>query len=131
MPDVLVIPKEVGAVCVEGANEVTDSYFDKDGSIIDTEIFGNDLQGVNQYGYGYWFKFTTHYPGKMYRGKTREQYYMSRMTQNTEFGDVGMGDRVLMVHLGRSYFDFSTYDKKENKADVKMSLQYGDIEGQW
>lgn len=47
MPDVLVIPKEVGAVCVEGANEVTDSYFDREGSIIDTEIFGNDLQGVN------------------------------------------------------------------------------------
>lgn len=65
----------------------------------------------------------------MYRGKTRDQYYMSRMTQNTEFKDLEMGDRTLMVFLGRNYFDFSTYDRKENKADVKMSLQYGDIEG--
>lgn len=42
-----------------------------------------------------------------------------------------MGDRTLVIFLGRNYFDFHTYDKKENKADVRMSLQYGDIEGVW
>jgi hypothetical protein len=66
---VIVIPKEAGPVCVEGASEVTDSAFDDDERIIDTEISGDDLKGVTQYGYGLWIKFTTHYPGRMYRGK--------------------------------------------------------------
>jgi len=48
---------------------VTDSAFDTEDRIIDVEISAEDLVDVKEYGYGYWLKFTTHYPGRLWRGK--------------------------------------------------------------
>jgi len=68
-PEVIVIPKEPGPVCIEGAKEITDTGFDYEENVVDTEIFGDDLENVTEYGFGFWMKYTAHYPGRMYRGK--------------------------------------------------------------
>jgi hypothetical protein len=42
-----------------------------------------------------------------------------------------MGDRTLVIFLGRGFYDFYTHDVKANKPDVRVQLPYGDIEGVW
>jgi len=42
------------------------------------------------------------------------------MTSNADFKDIELGDRTLMVFLGRNFYDFYTYDVKQNLFDHRV-----------
>jgi hypothetical protein len=50
-----------------------------------------------EYGYGFWARFLTAYPVRLANGKNAPWYFMSRMTSNKNYGNIGMGDRTLAV----------------------------------
>jgi hypothetical protein len=52
---------------------------------------------MNEYGYGYFFRYLTHYPGRMWTGKDQAWYFMSRLANSNVYGDLGFGDRILAV----------------------------------
>lgn len=52
---------------------------------------------VNEYGYGFWFRFLTMYPVKLMSGKNAPWYFLARLTSNIPHADIGMGDRILAI----------------------------------
>lgn len=53
---------------------------------------------TTQYGYAYWFRYTTWYPEVQTTGKNRPWYVMSRMTTSNPQTDLAkLGDRTLAI----------------------------------
>jgi hypothetical protein len=62
------------------------------------ELVANDLPAVlNEYGYGFWMRFLTTYPTRLWAGKNAPWYFLARLTVNNPFGDAGFGDRLLAM----------------------------------
>lgn len=91
------------------------------------EFYGD----FSSYSFGFWFRWMSRYPQALYKGKVEEKYFMARMSQNVEEGDLGMGDRALALYLTRGGLHFSTYDSESNSGDVFETAPYKDIEGLW
>jgi hypothetical protein len=64
-------------------------------------VFTKDLPldslpvNLNEYGYGFWFRFLTVYPVRLWTGKSDPWYFLARLTINQNFADGGFGDRLL------------------------------------
>lgn len=71
-----------------------DSPFDK---FTDTDGVPNK---ITEYGYGFWLRFLTTYPKRLWNGKNQAWYFVARLTRNQPYGDAGMGDRTLAIWQG-------------------------------
>jgi len=89
-----------------------------------------ELEDVEQYGYGFWCRFLTHYPKQLMKGLQNDWSFMARLTKNEKFGDAGLGDRTLALWLGRGFYHFTTYDGG-NANKVHNINHPADIEGLW
>lgn len=80
---------------------------------------------VSEYGYGYWFRYTTLYPVVQPTGKSDTWYIMSRMTTNMVGADLSaMGDRTLAIWQGVDYYYFATYDLTTNNYDLDHQMPF-------
>jgi hypothetical protein len=63
-----------------------------------SELTTNNLPAnLNEYGYGFWFRFLTAYPTRLFAGKNAPWYFLARLTINNPFADAGFGDRLLAI----------------------------------
>lgn len=53
-----------------------------------------------EYGYGFWARFLTLYPQRLEHGKNAPWYFISRLTSNQNYHNIGMGDRLLGIWQG-------------------------------
>ena len=83
-------------------------YESKDDEIFDSGATSKPAVDVNvppenmskdksEYGYGFWFRFLTTYPDRLNPGKNAPWYFLSRLTVNNPYSDIGMGDRLLAI----------------------------------
>lgn len=82
--------------CVEGVNELMNTGYNGK-AVIDSVVEGEDLEDGSEYGYGFWMRFLTRYPVPLYEGKKAPWYFVSRLTKNNPYKNVGLGDRVLAI----------------------------------
>jgi hypothetical protein len=74
------------------------------------------LNGIMEYGYGFWSKFLYNGPAKLV--DKPEWMGLTRMTTNRNFEDATRpGDRTLAIWIGRGFYHFTTYDE-ENKDKI-------------
>lgn len=52
---------------------------------------------LSEYGYGFWMRFLTYYPKTLLNGKNEPWYFISRLTRNKNYDNIGMGDRTLAI----------------------------------
>ena len=50
-----------------------------------------------EYGYGFWLRFLTAHPVRLFYGKNAPWYFVSRLTTNKEYENARMGDRALAI----------------------------------
>jgi hypothetical protein len=81
---------ESGPVAINAATD-KESPFTKVLKIDDLPV------GLNEYGYGFWMRFLTTYPTRLWAGKNAPWYFVARLTINESFGDAGFGDRLLAI----------------------------------
>ena len=81
---------------------------------------------ISEYAYGFWFRFLTHYPTRMFMGKDKPWYFIARLTSNQNFGASGSGDRLLVTYQGDRYYQTQT-----EGAEPKNIGYPDDIEGLW
>jgi hypothetical protein len=90
------------------------------------------LQGVSEYGYGYWSRFVyLTETGRLYVKPTLMG--MSRLTINRNNTDLSEpGDRTLAVWLGRGAYQFATYNIQPEQNNVFGNIDYlPEMEGSW
>ncbi|CAD8058815.1 unnamed protein product [Paramecium sonneborni] len=87
---------------------------------------------IQMYGYGFWLRFMHVYPKRLLQGKNAPWYFISRLTSNKKYDNVQMGDRLLAIWLGQSYYHFTTCDIQKNQGNIIQNIDYPtDIEGVW
>jgi hypothetical protein len=87
---------------------------------------------IGEYGYGYWFRFLTVYPVRLWNGKDAPWTFMSRLTLNKPFDDVKFGDRLLGNWQGDGFYHFTTLNNADKNPNVYQNIPYpADIEGLW
>jgi len=93
------IPKPVERRALSGllGDGVLDSPHNGPKPVHEAEIPKKDLENVKEYGYGFWMRFLTAYPVRLLNGKNAPWYFVSRLTSNKPYDDVGMGDRLLAI----------------------------------
>jgi len=69
-----------------------------------------DIKDLQEYGYGFWVRFMTTYPSRLPNGKNAPWYFLSRLTKNNPYNNVDMGDRLLAIWQGTSYYHLTTCD---------------------
>lgn len=52
---------------------------------------------IQEYGYGFWIRYTTYYPERQWSGRQKEYHFLARLTVNVNNNDYGMGDRLLAI----------------------------------
>jgi hypothetical protein len=84
------------------------------------------------YGYGYWLRFIGYYP-KTVPTPSQDVYFVSRLTQNTEYEDSNnVGDRQLYVELNSGKFVFATYNSKPANPNISQEVKVAHpFEGRW
>jgi hypothetical protein len=55
-------------------------------------------------------RFLMRHPVPLYNGRNAPWYFISRLTQNKNYGNVNFGDRTLAIFLGKTAFYFVTND---------------------
>ena len=63
-------------------------------------------------------RFLTRHPVPMLEGKNQPWYFVSRLTRNDPYGNVGLGDRLLCLWLGQAGYTFITLDDKTKNPNV-------------
>lgn len=76
-------------------------------------------------------RFLTVYPKRLLSGKSAPWYFISRLTSNDPYDDLNMGDRILALWQGSSYYHFTTCDKQKGFSNVIKNVNFDDIEGVW
>lgn len=76
--------------------EGIDSAFDGE-TPVEEEYDQDDLDGLKEYGYGFYARFLTTYPSRLLNGKNAPWYFVSRLTKNLPVSDGKMGDRMLAI----------------------------------
>ncbi len=98
----------------------------EDGSTPETNI-----DGINEYGYGFWFRYLTTRPKRLYSNKPAWMA-LARFTVNENNGDIGIGDRTLAIFIGKGFYHFTTYNLRGQIPNVYENVNYGDqLEGVW
>jgi hypothetical protein len=92
-------PKEEKKQCIRGPDAVIDtSSLGK--SAVDVTVTPAQLKDTTEYGYGYWLRYLTRYPTAQLEGLKQQQYFVSRLTKNIEYKNLGFGDRMLGIWQG-------------------------------
>jgi hypothetical protein len=55
---------------------------------------------LEEYGFGFWYRFLTAFPKRLIPGKIAPWYFMARVTMNKDYQDIRMGDRMLALWQG-------------------------------
>jgi hypothetical protein len=80
---------------------------------------------TTQYGYAYWFRYTTWYPVVQTTGKSDAWYVMSRLTiSNPQVDYSNLGDRVLAIWQGQGFYHFTTYDTVTNNYNLQYNVPF-------
>lgn len=88
---------KVAAVATSSGNDVIPAHTAKE-SPVKIEHTNDILPNtITEYGYGFWFRFLTHYPARLWSGKNAAWYFLARLTFNVPVTDAAFGDRVLAV----------------------------------
>ena len=80
-----------------GDETIVDSAFNGEKPLADIQATGDKLKDVREYGYSFWMRYLTRHPVPMYTGKKEPWYFVSRLTTNQNYGNIGKGDRLLAV----------------------------------
>lgn len=90
-----------------------------------------NIDGLMEYAYGFWFRYLTTYPTRMYQKPAWLQ--LARFATNKEVEDAkSVGDRTLAIFIAKGYYHFTTYSLNGNKLSVGADVNYGDqLEGVW
>ena len=70
---------------VEPINHSADqlqSAFNGDSPLVKENTFETIPDDTREYGYGFWFRYMTHYPARMWNGKNEAWYFLARLTSN-------------------------------------------------
>lgn len=67
----------------------------------------------------------THFPTRMWNGKNQGWYFVARITSNKNFGDAGVGDRLLVTYQGQGVYQTGT------EGNARNTPAPDDIEGLW
>ncbi|CAD8193826.1 unnamed protein product [Paramecium pentaurelia] len=116
--------------CVKGESSILD-MFSSQKHIIDLKVNDSKLEGVIEYGYGYWIRWLTKWPEQQKEGISKPWYFISRLTKNDPYDNISMGDRILAIWLGQSGYTFVTNDVTSQNPNLQKTLSYQDIEGVW
>lgn len=76
---------------------VVDSPHDSKKPAVETDTPQSEVESAKEYGYGFWLRFLTTHPVRLVNGKNAPWYFVSRLTSNNPYDDVGMGDRLLAI----------------------------------
>ena len=68
------------------------------------------MNGVKEYGYGFWIRFLARFPVALKLGNRAPWSIIARLSKNADYGDARVGDRTLAVWLGDGFYHFTTYD---------------------
>ena len=90
----------------------------------------DDLNGVKEYCFGFWIRYLAKFPIAMKLGNRAPYSIIARLSRNSEYGDVRVGDRTLAVWLGDGFYHFSTYDGENPNYNQNINHP-ADIEGLW
>jgi hypothetical protein len=89
-------------------------------------------QALQEYGYGFWMRYLTHYPVRMWSGKNGPWYFLVRLTVNNPHADAGFGDRILAIWQGQGYYHFTSCNSDDGNPNYTVNADYPeDIEGLW
>lgn len=90
-----------------------------------------DIEGINEYGYGFWTRWTMAYPRRLL--EKSDWHQIIRMSTTPVYEDLAkMGNRALAVFVGKGFYHYSTYDITRDLANVYANIDYGEeLEGYW
>lgn len=72
------------------------------------------------------------YPKRLPNGKDAPWYFVARLTSNKKYDNIGMGDRILALWLGKGFYHFTTCDAPKSNPNVAANIDYpSDIDGLW
>ncbi|CAD8140693.1 unnamed protein product [Paramecium octaurelia] len=110
--------------------EVLDSAFNQEKPVLQKEFKDDELAGVSEYGYGFYFRHLEQYPVQMRDGRLAPYYIMSRLSWNKDEGDIRMGDRLLAVWQEQAAILFITNDLPGN-PNLLSRIPVPEREGVW
>jgi hypothetical protein len=124
------------AISTDSGADIITQGFDADPVFQTIAVAYKDLPSnvadQNEYGYGFYFRYLTHFPQRMWTGKNNAWYFLSRLTNSKIFGDVAYGDRLLTIFQGASYYQFSTTQNENKNANNAQNIGFPeDIEALW
>jgi hypothetical protein len=80
---------------------------------------------TTEYGYAFWFRYTTLYPFRQKQGKNAPWYITARMTLNNPGQNCNrLGDRTLAMWQGDGFYHFCTYDQPTNNANLWGNINF-------
>lgn len=95
-----------------------DSAWDDKDSAYDIHMEDDEegsVNGITEYGYGFWSKFLFNGPSKLL--VKPDWMGMTRLTVNRDYTDASKpGDRTLAIWVGRGYYHFTTYTTGNNNV---------------
>jgi protein transport protein SEC24 len=115
---------------------VSPSTYDQTKPVYEIELVENGdtvrINGISEYGYGFWMKWSRTGPGKSLVSKA-PWYNIARLTINKGYGDASaLGDRTLAAWVGTQIYHFCTYDVPSNNVNVCNNINYGnELDGVW
>jgi hypothetical protein len=110
-------------------DKVLDAAYDGD-RVFEKQFGDGELIKLKEYGYGFWCRFLTTYPSRLWLGKSQPWYFLARLTTNVPHSDIGPGDRTLAIFQGSTYYHFTGHDGDNPNSYVNIGFD-GDIEGVW
>lgn len=64
------------------------------------------LENLEEFGYGFYIRYLSQYPVQMRVGKTAPWYRIARLSKTDKYGDGGVGDRILANWMGIDGYSF-------------------------
>lgn len=77
-----------------------------------------NIDGLTEYGYGFWFRYLTTRPNRLYDPKP-DWMALARFTSNTDHKDLAnVADRTLAIWVGKGFYHFTTYNLRGPVVNV-------------
>lgn len=90
---------EVGTNLIPDEDDATTAEFEPLASSFEGKPAYEEIVDTlsDEYGYGFWFRFMTAYPTRLWNGKSAPWYFVSRLAGNLDYKDNKVGDRLLAI----------------------------------
>ena len=123
---------KVDPVATSTGTRVIPAATDQDSPLVQEHTLDKLPDQLNEYGYGFWFRFLTHSPQRLWGGKNAPWYFLARLTFNNPHADIGFGDRILANWQGQGYYHFTTCNAADGNPNYTQNNNFpDDIEGVW